>query len=37
MERAMAFLDDALDNGQWNVIQTTFDHPFVIGDAPVVT
>jgi hypothetical protein len=37
MERAMAFLDDALDNGQWNIIQTALDHPFVIGDAPVVT
>jgi len=30
MERAMAFLDDALDNGQWNVIQTDLDHPFAI-------
>jgi hypothetical protein len=37
MERAMAFLDDALDNGQWNVMHTTPEFPFVIGDAPVVT
>jgi hypothetical protein len=37
MERAMAFLDEALDNGQWNVMHTIPDIPFVIGDAPVVT
>ncbi len=37
MERAMAFLDEALDNGQWNVMHIIPDIPFVIGDAPVVT
>jgi hypothetical protein len=37
MERAMAYLDENIDNGQWNVMHTTPDIPFVIGDAPVVT
>ena len=37
MERAMAFLDESLDNGQWNVLHTIPDTPFVVGDAPVVT
>jgi hypothetical protein len=37
MERAMAFLDDNIDDGHWNVIHTTPDNPFIIGDAPVVT
>jgi hypothetical protein len=37
MERAMAFLDETLDDGQWNVKHTIPDFPFVIGDAPVVT
>ena len=27
----------ALASGQWGIIQTTLDHPFIIGDAPVVT
>jgi hypothetical protein len=37
MDRAMAFLDEGLDNGQWNLMHTTPDAPFVIGDAPVIT
>jgi hypothetical protein len=37
MERAMTTTDQALENGDWNVIQTDLEHPFVIGDAPVVT
>lgn len=37
MERAMAYLDEQLDNGQWNLMHTSADVPFVIGDAPVVT
>ena len=37
MERAMTFLDEILDNGEWNLMRTTSDLPFVIGDAPVVT
>jgi hypothetical protein len=37
MERAMAYLDENMDNGSWNVMHTTPDNPFVIGDAPVVT
>ena len=37
MERVMAYLDESLDNGQWNLMHTTPDAPFVIGDAPVVT
>jgi hypothetical protein len=37
MERAMADTEPALENGEWNVIHTSLEHPFVIGDAPVVT
>ncbi len=37
MERAMSYLDEHLDNGQWNVMHTTPELPFVIGDAPVIT
>lgn len=37
MERTMALCDDELDNGVWNVMHTTPDAPFVLGDAPVVT
>ena len=37
MERAMAYLDDEMDSGMWNVMHTTPQNPFVIGDAPVVT
>jgi hypothetical protein len=37
MERAMAYLDESMDNGQWNVMHTTPETPFVIGDAPVTT
>jgi hypothetical protein len=37
MARAMEFTDETMENGQWNVIQTNLDHPFVIGDAPVVS
>jgi hypothetical protein len=37
MERAMAYLDDGMDGGMWNVMHTIPENPFVIGDAPVVT
>lgn len=37
MERAMAFTDEAMENGEWRTIQTVLDHPFVVGDAPVVS
>jgi Protein of unknown function (DUF4238) len=37
MERAMASTDETLEKGMWNVIHTDRDHPFAIGDAPVVT
>jgi hypothetical protein len=37
MERALAFLDNNLANGQWGIVTTTRDDPFIIGDAPVVT
>jgi hypothetical protein len=29
--------DETMLNGQWRIMQTDTDHPFVIGDAPVVT
>ncbi len=37
MERAMANLDETMDNGIWNVMHTSLESPFVIGDAPVIT
>jgi hypothetical protein len=37
MERALDFFDVSVASGQWGVIQTTPDNPFIIGDAPVVT
>jgi hypothetical protein len=37
MERAMAFLDEQIDGGQWNMLYVDPSTPFVIGDAPVVT
>jgi hypothetical protein len=37
MERAMAYLDEEMDNGQWGIIHTSAEYPFVIGDAPVIT
>lgn len=37
MENAMATLDEGILNGDWHVLQSTADDPFVIGDAPVVT
>jgi hypothetical protein len=37
MERAMAYLDEGMDSGQWNVMHATPDNSLVIGDAPVVT
>jgi hypothetical protein len=33
----MAFTDEAIENGEWRAIETNLDHPFVIGDAPVVS
>ena len=37
MERAMATTDEAIENGDWNIIQTSLENPFVIADAPVVS
>jgi hypothetical protein len=37
MERAMSYLDEGLDNGQWNIMHSTPEFPFVLSDAPVVT
>jgi hypothetical protein len=37
MERAMEFLDEPLDRGDWMILETTRDLPLVIGDAPVIT
>jgi hypothetical protein len=37
MERALDYFDVPLASGQWGIIQTTPDNPFIIGDAPVVT
>jgi Protein of unknown function (DUF4238) len=37
MERALDFLDNGLVGGQWGILNTTTDDPFIIGDAPVVT
>ena len=37
MENAMSTLDATILNGDWNVLHSTPDDPFVIGDAPVVT
>lgn len=33
----MAFQDEGMLNGQWGIMTTDAAHPFVIGDAPVVT
>jgi len=30
---AMAYLDDGMDSGMWNVMHTAAENPFVIGDA----
>jgi hypothetical protein len=37
MERAMEFLDEPLDRGDWMMLETVRGIPFVIGDAPVIT
>jgi len=37
IETMMAFEDDGMLNGQWGILQTPPENPFVIGDAPVVT
>jgi|SRR5579863_2803563 len=37
LETMMTFPDQSMLNGQWGVIPTDPEHPFVIGDAPVVT
>lgn len=37
MERAMARLDEDMESGQWGILHTEPENPFVIGDAPVVT
>src|SRR5580700_8584141 len=33
----MAFPDDTMLNGTWGIILTDPEHPFVIGDTPMVT
>jgi hypothetical protein len=35
--QGMAYLDEGMDSGMWNVMHSVPDNPFVIGDAPVVT
>jgi Protein of unknown function (DUF4238) len=37
VETMMAFQDEGMLNGQWGIMTTDAAHPFVIGDAPVVT
>jgi hypothetical protein len=37
IENMMAFRDERLLNGQWDILYTEPENPFVIGDAPVVT
>jgi hypothetical protein len=37
METMMGFVDDHMRDGEWHILSTTPDNPFVIGDAPVVT
>ena len=37
VENMMAFRDEKMLNGEWDIIYTEPDDPFVIGDAPVVT
>jgi len=37
LETMMNFRDEAMRNGHWEIITTDAAHPFVIGDAPVVT
>ncbi len=37
VETMMTFPDEGMLNGQWGIIPTDAEHPFVIGDAPVVT
>jgi len=37
MEMMMGFIDEHMRNGEWHILRTTPEHPFVIGDAPVVT
>ena len=37
IEQWMTTSDEALDNGRWEIVHSTEEQPFVIGDAPVVT
>jgi uncharacterized protein DUF4238 len=37
METMRAFPDETMLNGEWGIVTTDAAHPFVIGDAPVVT
>jgi hypothetical protein len=37
METMMGFDDEKIREGEWRVLATTPDRPFVLGDAPVVT
>jgi hypothetical protein len=36
MERAMEVLDEPIDRGDWMMLETAREIPFVIGDAPVI-
>ena len=37
MEHMMGFVDEHMLRGEWRMLRSAPDHPFVIGDAPVVT
>jgi hypothetical protein len=37
LETMMTFPDETMLNGTWGIMTTDAEHPFVIGDAPVVT
>jgi hypothetical protein len=37
VERAMPYVDDKMYDGQWNLVNTSDDKPFIISDTPVVT
>lgn len=36
-EHMMELVDEGMRNGDWRILQTELDKPFIIGDAPVVT
>jgi hypothetical protein len=37
LENMMTFSDETMLNGDWGILRTDPEHPFVVGDAPVVT